>query len=67
MTGRRLPAVALAAVLTLLTLGALAGHSRLSGPVLLDLGDDHGVHLGDLGVLALYVAGLVLCRRLARD
>lgn len=36
----------------------LLGHHRWAGPVLVDLGDDHGVHLGDfLVVLPLAASG----------
>lgn len=42
----------------LLTLLALAGSSRLDGPVLLRLSEGHGVHVTDL--LAVAAAGAVV-------
>ena len=34
----------------------VAGHSRISGPVILSLTGTHGVHLDDLIVVACWVA-----------
>lgn len=42
----------------LLAVLALAGSSRIDGPVLLDLGGSHGVHLSDPVVLAAAVVAL---------
>lgn len=54
---------ALAAAVTLLALVGLAGSSRLSGPVIWRLNESHGLHLDDLGVLALWAGCLVWCWR----
>ncbi len=48
-------------VLTLLALGALAGSSKLSGPVVLRLSGNHGVHRDDLAVVALWLVGVAAC------
>ena len=50
-------------VITLLAGFAVAGHSRLSGPIVLYLTKAHGVHRDDLIVVALWVVGVVACIR----
>ncbi|GAB4012701.1 hypothetical protein [Nocardioides ultimimeridianus] len=64
---RRLSALALAALLSILMLFAVAGHSRLSGPVLLTISRTHGVHRDDLVALVAWLAGLWCAWRLSRD
>jgi len=67
VTSRRLQAAALAVVITALTVFALAGHSRLSGPVLWGFGDTtHGIHRDDLVVAAIWLVGMVICALVAR-
>lgn len=45
----------------------LLGRHRWAGPVLVDLGDDHGVHAGDFLALApIAVAGALVWRALLR-
>jgi len=45
----------------------LLGHHRWAGPVLVDLGDDHGVHLGDfLALVPLGLAAALLWLAVAR-
>lgn len=63
---QRQKATAVAVGGSLLALLALAGQSRLSGPVLVKFSDTHGLHLGDAVVLAVWVGVLLLCRDLAR-
>ena len=52
-----------AAAVVLLAVLALAGSSRIDGPVLVHLGGSHGVHLSDPVVL---VAAVVALRALLR-
>jgi hypothetical protein len=52
--------VFLTAVLGVLLFFALAGASRFDGPVLLGLTSNHGVHLVDLPLVLLALAGLVV-------
>ncbi len=62
---RRLSALLVAAVLSAFAVLLLTGRHLADGPVLLRLGNDHGVHAGDLLVVlgwaaaVLAVAGLV--------
>lgn len=67
MTSRRLQAAVLAVVINVLTLFALAGSSRLSGPVLWGSeATGHGIHRDDLLVAACWLAGMVVCVLVAR-
>lgn len=67
MTARRLQAVCLALVISVLTVFAIAGQSRLSGPVLWGSKDwGHGVHRDDLLVAGCWLIGMVLCALMAR-
>jgi hypothetical protein len=56
-------------VITMLSVFAVAGHSRLSGPILFALpgSKTHGVHRDDLVVAAIWLVGMLLCLRLWRD
>lgn len=74
MRSRRGAALVLMVALTATSVLAVAGSSRLSGPVLWTITeprpghpDGHGVHLDDLFVVALWLAGLVTCWRLWRE
>jgi len=51
----RFAAVAVVAS-TVMAVFGVAGHSRISGPVILTLTRSHGVHLDDLIVVACWVA-----------
>lgn len=62
----RLLALVLAGVLVGLTFLALAGHSAWDGRILVALTPRHGLHAGDLPVLALSVLGLLCCAALWR-
>lgn len=68
MTSRRVQALGLALVITVLTVFALAGSSRLSGPVLWTISREHGhgIHRDDLVVVACWLAGMTCCWRLWR-
>ncbi|GGO79193.1 hypothetical protein [Nocardioides deserti] len=57
MSSRAL-AVVLGCVVTSLAALSVAGVSPYSGPRILGLSSDHGVHLGDLPVLALWLVGM---------
>ena len=54
-------------IVTALTLLAVAGQRRFDGPLLVRLGQDHGVHLGDFLPVAFWLGGLVTCLRLGRN
>ena len=51
---------------TVMAVFGVAGHSRLSGPVLLTLTGSHGVHLDDLVVAACWLAIVGLAWRSSR-
>lgn len=53
----------LAALITWITVQALAGSSALSGPVIMRLTIDHGVHLDDVAVLAAWLVCMAWCWR----
>jgi len=54
-------------LLTGLTLMSLAGHTPWDGRVLLTVTADHGLHDGDVPVLAAWLLGMVGCAWLWRD
>jgi len=57
--------VAVAAVLTGLTLLLVAGHPPWSGSILMSLGSTgHGLHVGDIPVLGVWAAAMICCWRL---
>ena len=56
---RHLLAGVVGLALAALTVLALAGSSRLDGPVIWVLSDRHGLHRGDLAVLAVGAVGLL--------
>ena len=63
----RVMAVLLAIVLTVLTVVAVVGHhDPLEGPVIFGLSETHGVHVGDLLVVAAWAVGVACCWRLWR-
>jgi hypothetical protein len=47
--------------IVILALSGIVGSHGLSGPEVLRITPDHGVHLLDVFVLALAVAGLLVC------
>ena len=55
----RLVSIAVAWIISVLTLLLLAGHSPWAGPLLVGVGDTHGLKVGDLPVLGLWLAGMV--------
>lgn len=63
---RHLLASVVGLAIAALTVLALAGSSRLDGPVLWVLSDRHGLHRGDLAVLAVGAVGLLTLRGLHR-
>ena len=63
---RRTNAIILAGTISVLALFGVAGHSRLSGPVILRLSHTHGVHRDDLIVLACWLLATWACWRSAR-
>jgi hypothetical protein len=56
---RSLLATVVGFVIAALTVLALAGSSRLDGPVLVVLSDRHGLHRGDLTAVTLAAVGLL--------
>lgn len=52
---------AIAALITWLTFLAIAGSSRMSGPVIWVITETHGVHLDDLFVLAAWALCMAWC------
>ncbi|WP_370289468.1 hypothetical protein [Nocardioides sp.] len=50
-----------ATVITALALVAVAGSSRLSGPVIFTFSASHGVHRDDLFVVALWAVSIAWC------
>jgi hypothetical protein len=59
-------AALLAAAGTGMALFGVAGHSRISGPVILRITRQHGVHLDDLLVFACWVIVLEFAWRISR-
>ena len=56
---RRLTALVIAGVLSAFTVLLLTGHYVSEGPVLLRLGEGHGVHAGDLFVVLGWAVALL--------
>ncbi|MDN4163323.1 hypothetical protein [Nocardioides abyssi] len=54
----RLLAVVLAEVVSILSVLLIAGHGPWAGPLLLKVSENHGLNVGDVPVLVLWVAGL---------
>ncbi|GAA3828351.1 hypothetical protein GCM10022242_32190 [Nocardioides panacisoli] len=67
MTARRVQATVLALVITVLAVFGVAGHSRLSGPILWTINDTNGVHRDDLIVAGCWLVGIVICVLLGRS
>lgn len=61
--GERIRLVVVAIVINWLTVQALAGSSRLSGPVILTLSHRHGVHLDDLLTVLGWLIAMAWCVR----
>lgn len=54
-------------LLSALAVALLSGHGPWAGPKILTLTPGHGVNLGDLPVLGLWMGGLACCWMLWRD
>ncbi len=63
---RSLPAAVVAAILSLFAVLLLTGHYVSEGPVLLEFGDEHGVHLGDVLVVLAWAAAILCEVRMLR-
>ena len=63
---RRMPALVIAGVLSAFAVLLLTGHYVSEGPVLLRLGVDHGVHLGDVFVVLGWAVALAAVTSLLR-
>jgi len=63
---RQANAILLAIALTVLMVFAVAGQSRLSGPVIFTFSRSHGVHRDDLIALAAWIAGMWCVSRIPR-
>lgn len=61
--GERMQLLAVVAVVNWLTVQALAGSSRLSGPVIVTLSRRHGVHLDDLLTVVAWLIAMAWCAR----
>jgi len=61
--GERMQLLAVVAVINWLTVQALAGSSKLSGPVIVELSDSHGVHLDDLLTVVAWAICMAWCAR----
>lgn len=66
MRGTRPEALVLAVILTAFAFLLVAGHSRWAGSSLIYVVDNHGLNVGDVGVLVAWAAGMVLTWRLGR-
>lgn len=51
---------------TLLMLLLIAGHGPWSGATIWDVTENHGINVGDLPVLGLWLVGLAACGLLVR-
>jgi len=60
---RRTQLVVLAVLISWLGVEALAGSSRLSGPIIVTLSETHGIHLDDLLVVLVWAICLAWCLR----
>ena len=56
----------MAVLLSVFAFLLIAGAGPWAGPIVLDLGGNHGVHAGDLPVLAGWVVGVAAAWRLGR-
>lgn len=63
---QRVEVAVIAVLITAITGYAISGNSWLSGPVLLALDDEHGLHLEDVFALLAWLVCMVACRRLWR-
>lgn len=62
----RLLAIILAEVVSIFSVLLIAGHGPWAGPLLLKVSENHGLNVGDVPVLVLWVAGLAACVSLWR-
>jgi hypothetical protein len=63
---RQVLALALAAGLSLVAAYLVAGQRFARGPVLVQISEEHGAHLSDLGVAGLWAIGIGICAVLWR-
>ena len=63
LTGAVLRRGFLALAILTLTLFAVGGHNRFEGPTILTIGAGHGVHTGDLPLVALAALALLVLAR----
>ena len=63
---RWLSVLVVAAILSVFAVLLLTGHYLADGPVLLRLGENHGIHAGDLLVILGWVAALLAVGGLLR-
>jgi hypothetical protein len=66
MGGPRPAALVVAASLTVLALLLIADHGPWSGPHLITITPEHGLNLGDVPVLGIWLVGVVALRRATR-
>jgi hypothetical protein len=64
---RWLFALVVGLILTAFTFLLLTGHNLIDGPVLITLTQSHGLHAGDLLVIAGWAVGMAALVLLARD
>ena len=64
---RRLIAIAVYLVVSILALLLVAGHGPWTGRVLFTVSDSHGMHSGDVPVVLLWLAGMACSVALWRD
>ena len=67
MTERRQLVLVLFGIVSALTVLALAGQRRFDGPLLVTLGRDHGIHLGDFVPVAFWLVGVAVCLHLGQQ
>jgi hypothetical protein len=55
-----------ALVITALAVALVAGHGPWAGPLIVTLSSSHGIHAGDLPVMAGWLVGMACCNVLWR-
>lgn len=64
---RRLIAIAIYLIVSILALFLVAGHGPWTGRVLFTVSESHGMHAGDVPVILLWLAGMGCSVALWRD